>query len=265
MLQARVAVVEREAPVESLVDLDFGPGEAETMGLLGDLEATTVPLHDIVIADDAFVHETADPFEAFWDRTPGGLLFARLPGETAVVIHDELAQHGVGRVDVVCLGEPQFAGETILEHAPETLDAAFGLWAASGDEGDTELLEGAAELSRLTLSGELFFDRPVVIMAEEDAAAIAVKSPGQAMAAEQLAKQAEIAKSGFRGEELSRQDFTGRVVLHAQSGESWAATFEPVMGTAIQLDQFAQPCGTHAALPMSRGPALSGRAEAVLA
>jgi hypothetical protein len=44
------------------------------------------------------------------------------------------------------------------------------------------------------------------------------------MAAEQLSKQAEIAKSGFRKEELCRQDFTGSIVLHAQGRESRAAT-----------------------------------------
>src|SRR6516162_3798004 len=91
MLQARVAVIKREASIERLVDLHFGPSEAATTRLLGNLEATTVPLHDIVIADDAFVDETSDPLETFRGRTPGGLLFARLSGEASVVIHDELA------------------------------------------------------------------------------------------------------------------------------------------------------------------------------
>jgi hypothetical protein len=85
------------------------------------------------------------------------------------------------------------------------------------------------------------------------------------MATEQLAKQAEIAKSGFRREELCRQDFTSRVVLHAQSGESWAAPLEPVMRAAIELHQFAEPCGTHPAVAMSGSPALSGRAQTLLA
>ena len=40
MLQAGVAVIERDATVESLVDLHFGTGEAEATRLLGDLEAT---------------------------------------------------------------------------------------------------------------------------------------------------------------------------------------------------------------------------------
>src|ERR1700675_3296212 len=119
MLQARVAVVEREAPIERLVDLHFGPGEAETTRLLGNLEATTLPLHDIVIADDAFVHGTADRFEAIRHGTPGWLLVTRSSGETTVVIGDELAQHGIGRVDVVCFSQSQFAREAIPEQTPE--------------------------------------------------------------------------------------------------------------------------------------------------
>ena len=39
VLEAGFAVVERHSPIESLVDLRFGAGEAEAAGLLGDLEA----------------------------------------------------------------------------------------------------------------------------------------------------------------------------------------------------------------------------------
>jgi len=57
---------------------------------------------------------------------PGGLLFAGRPGKAAAVVGDELAQHGVGGIDVGCLGQTQFAAEAILQHAPEALDAAVG-------------------------------------------------------------------------------------------------------------------------------------------
>ena len=53
VLQAGVAVVKRDAAVERLIDMDFGSGEAEALALLGDLEALTVPLHDVVVADHA--------------------------------------------------------------------------------------------------------------------------------------------------------------------------------------------------------------------
>ncbi len=74
----------------------FGSGEAEAASRLGDLEATALALHDIVVADRSFVYEAADAVEAVCSRTPGGFHFARFAGKAMVVIGDELAQHGVG-------------------------------------------------------------------------------------------------------------------------------------------------------------------------
>jgi hypothetical protein len=94
---------------------------------------------------------------------------------------------------------------------------------------DAELSEGAAELGGLTLAGELFFEGPVGIVADEDSAAIAVESQGDAAAAEQAVEQVEIAGGSFGGEELSGEDFAGGVVLQAESGEEGAAAFEPIV------------------------------------
>src|SRR5260370_908785 len=134
-----------------------------------------------------------------------------------------------------------------------------------GDEGDAELFQGAAELGGLTFSGELLFHRPAVVVADEDATVIAIKSHGHAEAAQQLAKQAEIAESGLRGEEPSGQDFAGGVVLHTESGEPRTTAFEPVVWAAVKLHEFAEPSGTCAALAMSASTAFSRRAEPVLA
>src|ERR1017187_10067820 len=169
VLEASVTVEQRDAPVESLVDLDFGPREAEAAALLGDLEALAFPLHDVVVADDALVDEAADAVKIFGRRTPG---------ETSVVVGEEVAQDGVGGIEVGSVGEAEFAAQTVLEHAPEAFDAAFGLRTASGDEGDAELLQGATELRGLTFSGELFFHRPEVVVADKDAAMIAIKREG---------------------------------------------------------------------------------------
>src|SRR6266478_5739733 len=223
--------------------MHFGSGEAETACLLGYLEAAALPLHDIVVADDAFVHEAADAVEIFRSGAPCRLAIARRPGEAAVVVGDEFAQHGVGGVEVLGLGEPQFAGEAILQHTPEPLDAAFGLRAVGSHEGDAELLQGAAELRGLAFTGELFFDGPVVVVADEDAAVVAIQSEWHTVPADHLLKQAEIAESGFREKELRRQDFAGGVVLH----------------------EFSELGGTQSALTMRGSAALSRGAEAVLA
>jgi hypothetical protein len=43
---------------------------------LRDLEATAFPLHDIVVADDPFVHEAANTVESVGSFPPGGCGFA---------------------------------------------------------------------------------------------------------------------------------------------------------------------------------------------
>src|SRR5208283_3585854 len=196
VVQAGVAVIERNASVESLIEVDFGSGKAEALALLRDLEALTFPLHDVVVTDQALVDEAADAFQIFGSRAPRGLHFARAAGKAAVVVGEEDSQHSVGGVEIAGLSQAEFAGEAILEHAPEAFDAAFGLWAAGSDEGDAELLESAAELRGLAFSGELFLHRPEVVVAHEDAAVIAVKGEGSAVAAQQLAQQGEITERG---------------------------------------------------------------------
>src|SRR5271170_8392937 len=114
--------------------------------------------------------EAADAVEIFRGGAPGGLHITRPAGEAAVEVGDESAQHGVGGVQIAGLSEAQLAAQTILEDAPEAFDAAFGLGTAGGDEGDAELLEGASELSGLTFAGELFFNRPEVVVADKDSA-----------------------------------------------------------------------------------------------
>ncbi len=265
VLQASVAVIEGNAPIESLIDVNFGSGEAEALCLLRDLKALALPLHDVVVADHALVDEAADAVEIFWRRTPCDLGFTRAAGKAAVVVCHENAQHGVGGVQIACLSQAEFAGEAILKHAPEAFDAAFGLRTAGGNEGDAELLQGATELGGLAFAGELFFHRPEVVVAHKDAAVIAIKREGSAVAAQQLAEQGEIADSRFGGKELSGEDFTGGVVLQAERGEARATAFQPVVGRAVELYQFAFAGGSQTALAMSGSAAFAGRADAGLA
>src|SRR5882762_2666561 len=135
MFQAGVAVVERDATVESLVDLHFGTCEAEPACLLGNLEASAFPLHDVVVTNHALVHQAANTVEALRGGTPRGCPFARLPSKTAVVVGDELAQHGIGGVQVQGSGQTQFTAEAILQYAPQALDSTFSLRAVGGNEG----------------------------------------------------------------------------------------------------------------------------------
>ena len=71
MLEPGVAVVERDPAIEGLTNLDFGSGETEAAGLRMDLQPAAVPLHNVIVADDAFMGEATDAFEVFRSRAPG--------------------------------------------------------------------------------------------------------------------------------------------------------------------------------------------------
>ena len=127
------------------------------------------------------------------------------------------------------------------------------------------MFESASELSGLTFSGELFFHRPEVVVAHEDAAVIAIKGERGTVATQQLAEQGEITERGLGGEELGGEDFTGGIILQAERREARTAAFQPVVGRAIQLYQFALASGSQTALAMRGSAAFAGRAQTGLA
>ena len=156
MLERGVAIAGRDAAIEGPMDMDFGSREAVAARLGVDLEAPAVPVHDVVVADDALVGEAADAFEIRRSRAPGFFGIAGWASEAAIVVSDEALQHAISGIPIAGMSQAKFAREAVLQHGPETLDTAFGLGALCGDEGDTELLQSAAELSGLAVAGELF-------------------------------------------------------------------------------------------------------------
>ena len=136
MIEPGVAIVERDTAIESLMDLDFGSGEAEAAGLGMNLQPAAAPLHNVIVADDAFMGEATDAFEILRSRALGVRCVAGSASEAAVVVRDEASQDAVGRIQIASLGHAEFAGEAILKHAPKAFDAAFGLGALRGDEGE---------------------------------------------------------------------------------------------------------------------------------
>ncbi len=139
VFEASVAVVEGDPAIESLIDLDFCTSETESAVLGWDLESAALPLHDVVVADDAFVQERADAVELAGSGTPGLGGVARGACEAAVVVREEALQYRVGGGKITRIGEAEFTAQAILENPPEALDAAFGLRRLRSDEGDAEL------------------------------------------------------------------------------------------------------------------------------
>src|SRR5271167_663523 len=98
MIEPGVAIVERDTAIESLMDLDFGSGEAEAAGLGMNLQPAAAPLHNVIVADDAFMGEATDAFEVSRSRAPGLRCVAGSVSEAAVVVGDEASQDAVGRL-----------------------------------------------------------------------------------------------------------------------------------------------------------------------
>src|SRR5580658_769104 len=257
-----LTVIDVHCSFERFVELHLGPGEAEAFGLRRDLEAAAVPLHDVVVADRAFVNEAADTVQILGSRAPGFFGFARRAAEAPVVVRKKSAKDFVGRLEIGGAGQPQFAGEAILKGAPEAFDAAFGLRRVGGNVGDAELLKRTAELSRLPFPRELFFDGPVIVVAQEYAVTIAVKAERDATAAQQAAEQAKIAAGIFGGKKFGGEDLASGVVEKAQQGELRATLFEPGMQAGIEEQHVAFTSAREASLAMSGSATLAGRADA---
>src|ERR1019366_7098492 len=149
----------------------------------------------------------------------------------------------------------------ILKSTPEAFDAALGLGTLGGDVGDAELLESAAELRGLAAAQELFFHRPVIVIANEDAVAVAIEAERYAEAAQQAVEQAEIAAGVFGGEEFGDGNFARGIVEEAEQGELRAAIFQPAVQAGVEQEHPASPRARGAARARGGSATFTGRAD----
>ncbi len=110
-----VSIVDLDATSKRFAELDFGAGEAKALWLRRDLETAAVPLHNIVIADDALMDEAADATEIFGGGTPSLFRFARSATEATIVVGQETTQDLPGSGQIGGAREAEFAGKAILK------------------------------------------------------------------------------------------------------------------------------------------------------
>src|SRR4051812_14563170 len=125
VLQTSVAVVERDASVEGLIDVDFGSSKAEALALLRDLKAVALPLDDVVVADYTGMDEAANAVQIFGRGTPCGLHFAGSVGEAAVVVGEGKAGDGNCGGQIARPRQGQPPAQKNPEEAPQTVGAAL--------------------------------------------------------------------------------------------------------------------------------------------
>ena len=99
-------------------------------------------------------------------------------GKAAIEVREEGGEEGGGPLRGADAREAELDDEAILQGPPEALDPAFGLRRAGRDVPDPELPQDAAELGRMLGALQFFVERPVGVVADEDAEAIAVEDSG---------------------------------------------------------------------------------------
>src|ERR1700693_5518055 len=181
MMKLAVSVVDLDAPSKGFAELNLGTGEAEAFWLRRDLETAGAPFHNNVLAEDALLDVGGDATEIFVGRTPSLFRFSGSATEATIVVGQETAQDLTGGGQIGGAREAEFTGKAILKSAPQALDAALGLRTVGRNVGDPELRKSATELRRLAFPRELFFDRPVVVVAYEDAVLVPIEAERDAV------------------------------------------------------------------------------------
>src|SRR5213593_92475 len=234
---AHSAVVERdEAAIEELADVDANPGIRPSAA---ELHPAFAKGDGVVVGDEARVAAAQDEGEVLGRAAPDRLRGGRGPGEAAIEVGDEGGQVGVRGGDGGDAAEAQFADEPILQRGPQPLDAALGLGRAGGDVADAEVLQDAAEVGRPLRAGELFLERPVGVVADEEVEAVAVEGERQAVLGEELVEQGGVAMDVFGGAEVQGEDLRGRIVDGAEEHEGRRRGAEPGEGAAVDLHEAA--------------------------
>lgn len=243
-----VVVVNGERAVEEGADVDARARVAAPVWAGMDLEKGAVELHRVVVCDGAPVFEAADAREVWGRRPPGGFWRGRGVREACVVARAEAVKDALGLGEGSGVGEAEFDDQAILEGAKEPFHAPLALRRGRGDPADAEFLKRPPGLSGGDVALELLREAlrgPRIAM--KDAMPIGVGGGRQAIAADELTQQEEIAVRILLGAKDARQDFARGIVDGREEDEARAAILQPEMVTAVHLDE--QPGLGHALAP----------------
>src|SRR2546427_12973458 len=133
----RSALIENEEPpVEELADLDATAGVGAPAAAGRDLHPARPEAHGVVAGHGALIPTAQEVREIARHRPPGGGGVRGRPRKAASEVREELGQEGVAALERADAAEPQFAGEAILECAPEPFDASLRLRRVGPDEAN---------------------------------------------------------------------------------------------------------------------------------
>ena len=220
-------------------------------------------LYRVVVRDGAAILEATDACEVGRRRAPRRLQHGRGVSEAGIEAGAEAVKDALGVGGSPRLCEAEFDDQAILEGAEEAFHAALALGRGGGDPTDPEFLERPADLGRGEVALELL--RQALRgqrIAMKDTMAIGVSGGRQAIAADELAQDQEIAVCVFLRAKDAGEDFAGGIVDGGMEDEAGAAVLEPGVVAAVHLDEQAGLRHARPAAAMARGAALARTANA---
>lgn len=170
-----VVVVDEEAAVEALGDLNTAAAVGARAWAAGNLDPAAGEGNGVVLGGDPGVVAGEAGVEIPRGRSPGWAGILGGPGKSLVVARDELGEAAERLLHRRGPFQAQDANESILNGAPEALDAALGLRAVGGDVADAEFAQHAAPLGGVALSRQFLLEAPVAVVADEDTGAVTVE------------------------------------------------------------------------------------------
>jgi len=228
-----------------------------------ELQRAPAELDGVVLGDGAAVLEAADAGEGRRRRAPGRVGRGGGLGEAGVVAWPEAVKDLLGLGEGPGLREAELDDQAILEGAKEPFDPALALRRGGRDPADAEFSQrtshlrggnGALELLRHALRR--------LRSGAKDPMPIGVDCGGQAIAADEVPQQEEIAVRIFLGAKDTGEDFARGVIDGGEEDEARAAVLEPGVVAAVHLDEEAGLRHALAAAPMPGGPSAAGTADA---
>src|SRR5256712_5376789 len=207
-----VVVDDAEVAVEAFMDLDVTAGIGAPTRAARNLHPARPKVHGVVAGHGAVIPTAQEVREIARHRPPGGGGVRGRPRKATSEVREELGQEGVAALERADAAEPQFAGEAILECAPEPFDASLRLRRVGPDEANAKGLQHAAEVRGVLVALELFGQRPVGIIAGEHVEAIAVELQRQAIGPAGALEHGDVAMQILMGTEPQGERCGGRII-----------------------------------------------------
>jgi hypothetical protein len=264
--QSLAAIIDGQGAIEVRVDVDPRAGVAAAGAAGADLQRSVAELNRIVGGGRAAILEAADAREVGRGGPPGWFGVRRGVGKASVVARPKALKDALRVGERRGMGEPQFDDEAILQRAEEPFHPPFALGRGGRDPADAEFVEGPADLCRGDVPLELLGQAlPGARITMKDPVSIGIRGGRQAVAANEVTEEEEVAVGIFHGAKDPGEELAGGIVDRGEQDEARAALLEPGMVAAVHLDEEASLWHAVPAASMTRRPAGARAADAGVA